>query len=205
MSPPNACPVRMPATATRLGRADERGMMLIEVLVAMLVCAFGLLGFVAMQARATTIESEALQRGQALVLMQDMVSRITANRTAADSYVTAGVIGSGAIEDCAGKTGAQLDLCEWGNLLRGESETRAGASVGAMVSARGCITKAAKSSARYVVSVVWLGNSPTGAPASACGQGDGAYTDESLRRVVSTSVCIGWLQQPDPLPATPAC
>lgn len=196
---------RLPMPTTRLGRADERGMMLIEVLVAMLVCAFGLLGFVAMQARASTVESEALQRGQALVLMQDMLSRISANRAVADSYVTAGVIGAGAVEDCAGKTGAQLDLCEWGNLLRGESEARGGANVGAMVSARGCITKPATSSARYVVSVAWLGNSPTGAPASPCGQGDDAYANAALRRVVSNSVCIGWLKQPDPLPATTAC
>ncbi len=186
-------------------RADERGMMLIEVLIAILVCAFGLLGFVAMQARAATLESEALQRAQALVLLQDMVSRITANRTMADDYVSAGVIGDGALQDCAGLSGADLDLCEWGNLLRGESETRGSASIGAMVSARGCITKPATSNARYVVSVAWLGNAPSGAPASTCGQGDAALSDEALRRVVSNSVCIGWLQQPSPLPATPAC
>jgi type IV pilus assembly protein PilV len=205
VSPRTVHRLQIPATTARPCRANERGMMLIEVLVAMLVCAFGLLGFVAMQARASIVEAEALQRGQALVLMQDMVSRINANRAAADSYVTAGVIGAGAIENCAGKTGAQLDVCEWGNLLRGESESRGGASVGAMVSARGCITKPATSNARYVVSVAWLGNSPTGAPVSSCGQGDDAYANEALRRAVSNSVCIGWLQQPDPLPAVPAC
>lgn len=204
MSPRTAC--RPPAAATRCRRrASARGMMLIEVLMAMLICAFGLLGFVAMQARASTVESEALQRAQALVLMQDMVSRITANRSVADSYVTGDVSGAGAVEDCAGLTGAALDLCEWGNLLRGVSETRNGTNVGAMVAARGCITKPATSNARYVVSVAWLGNAPTGAPASTCGQGDDDLADEALRRVVSNSVCIGWLEQPDPLPATPAC
>ena len=74
-----------------------------------------------------------------------------------------------------------------------------------MTSARGCITKAANSEARYIVAVAWTGNEATGGPTSDCGVGDDAFPDEKLRRVVSTSVCIGWLRQPDPLPAQPAC
>jgi type IV pilus assembly protein PilV len=183
----------------------ERGVALVEVLVSLLICAFGLLGFVALQARATSSEYEALQRSQALVLLDDMVSRLNANRPDAEDYVSAGLIGVGDVEDCDGLTGADLDLCEWGNLLRGSTETRDANRVGSMVSARGCISKAPGADARYIVAVAWMGNDATGAPASACGQGDAAFPDERLRRVVSTSVCIGWLNQPVPLPAEPAC
>lgn len=172
---------------------QQRGALLIEVLVSILICAFALLGFVAMQARATTSEFESYQRSQALVLLEDMVDRINTNRANAGSYVSAGLIGEGAVVDCAGKSGAALDLCEWGNLIRGSTEVRNGSKVGAMLSARGCITRPADSTDRYIVSVVWLGTVPTGAPASPCGKADAAFPTEALRRVVSSSVCVGLL------------
>jgi type IV pilus assembly protein PilV len=178
---------------------------MVEILVSLLLCAFGLLGFVALQARATAAELEALQRSQALILLQDMVARLNANRQQAADYVSAGLIGEGEVEDCDGLDGAARDLCEWGNLLRGSAEVRDGQTVGAMVSARGCITRADNADARYIVAVAWVGNDATSAPTSTCGQGDDAFPEDRLRRVVSTSVCIGWLRQPDPLPASPAC
>ena len=174
----------------------QRGALLIEVLVAIVVCAFGLLGFVAVQARAVASEFESHQRSQALNLVDDMVSRINANRTAAGSYVVDGLIGAGAIEDCSALAGAALDLCEWGNLIRGSREESAGVKVGAMLSARGCITRPATSSDRYVVAVVWQGIVPTGAPPSPCGQADPTFASEPLRRTVSYTVCIGLLRDP---------
>jgi type IV pilus assembly protein PilV len=74
----------------------QRGALLIEVLVSIVVCAFGLLGFVAVQARAVASEFEAHQRSQALTLVDDMVSRINANRFAAGTYVVNGLMGEGA-------------------------------------------------------------------------------------------------------------
>ena len=189
----------MRTTATRRqrsGGAGQRGALLIEVLVSIVVCAFGLLGFVAVQARAVASEFESHQRTQALNLVDDMVSRINANRTAAGAYVVEGLIGAGAIEDCAGLAGAPLDLCQWGNLIRGSREDRAGAKVGAMLSARGCITRPGTSTDRYVVAVVWQGIVATGAPPSPCGLGDAAFTSEPLRRTVSYTVCIGLLRDP---------
>ena len=183
----------------------QRGAMLIEVLIAILLCAFGLLGFVAMQARANTAEFESLQRSQALVLLQDMESRLSVNRSGASDYVTAGLIGAGGIADCGGLATAARDLCEWGNLIRGSTETRGGTKVGAMLSARGCITRAAGTSDRYVISVAWLGLAGTGAPTSLCGQGDFAFSDEALRRVVSSTVCVALLLDPTVASATPRC
>jgi type IV pilus assembly protein PilV len=189
--------------------AQQRGALLIEALIAILICAFGLLGFAGMQARATSAEFESYQRSQALVLIEDIVSRMNANRANANAYVTGALIGGSppappALADCTGLAGANLDLCEWGNLLRGSAETRGptGAKVGSMFNARGCITKLAGTSDRYVVAIAWQGINQTGAPSSTCGQGDAAFPTESLRRVVSSAVCIGLLVGN---PAAPRC
>lgn len=183
----------------------QHGALLIEVLVSVMICAFALLGFVGMQARATTSEFESYQRSQALVLLEDMIDRINTNRANAGSYVSAGLIGEGAVVDCAGKNGAALDLCEWGNLIRGSAEVRGAAKVGSMISARGCISRPAGSTDRYVVSIVWLGTVPTGAPANACGKSDAAFPTEALRRVVSSTVCVGQLRDPVVPAALPRC
>ena len=185
-----------PARTQRGGAAGQRGALLIEVLVSIVVCAFGLLGFVAVQARAVASEFESHQRTQALNLVDDMVSRINANRTAAGDYVVEGLIGGGAIQDCTALAGAALDLCQWGNLIRGSREDRAGVKVGAMLSARGCITRPGTSTDRYVVAVVWQGIVATGAPPSPCGLADPTFTSEPLRRTVSATVCIGLLRDP---------
>ena len=189
----------------RSGGAGQRGALLIEVLVSIVVCAFGLLGFVAVQARAVASEFESHQRTQALNLVDDMVSRINANRTAAGAYVVEGLIGGGAIEDCAGMAGAPLDLCQWGNLIRGSREDRAGVKVGAMLSARGCITRPATSSDRYVISIAWQGIVPTAAPASPCGLGDDAFPNEALRRTASSTVCVALLRDAASAPVISRC
>jgi len=180
----------------RRGGSSQRGALLIEVLVSIVLCAFGLLGFVAVQARAIASEFESHQRTEALTLVDDMVSRINANRTTAGSYVVDGLIGAGAIEDCSALAGAALDLCEWANLIRGSREDRGGNKVGAMLSARGCITRPPTSSDRYVVAIAWQGIVPTGAPPSPCGAGDATFASEPLRRTVSYTVCIGLLRDP---------
>jgi len=169
--------------------------MLIEVLVSLVVFSFGLLGYTAMQARGAVAEFEALQRSQALVLVDDMVSRLNANRANAGAYVSAGLIGGGGVEDCAGKTGAALDLCEWANLIRGNTETRNAARIGSMNAARGCITRVAGTSDRYTVSLAWQGMAATGASASPCGQGDSNFPDDRLRRTAAVTVCIALLNR----------
>jgi len=194
-----------PGRAGRAAGLRQRGALLIEVLVAIVLCAFALLGFAAMQTRASTAEFEALQRSQALVLVDDMASRLNANRAQAASYVSAGLIGDGAVQDCAGLAVAARDLCEWGNLIRGSTEIRGGNRVGAMLSARGCITRAAGATHRFVISVAWQGIAATGAPAAACGQGDGAFPDEALRRVVTSTVCVALLRDVAGVPAVPRC
>jgi len=59
---------------------SQRGTSLIEVLVTMVILAFGLLGAAGLQARLQLADMESYQRAQALVLMDDIASRIATNR-----------------------------------------------------------------------------------------------------------------------------
>ena len=177
--------------ATRL----QQGVGMIELMVAILISAFGLLGYVGLQARSTALELEAYQRSQALVLLQDIVSRINANRGHVGDYASESLFGSGSQETCAALTGSQLDLCEWANLLRGNAEIRSGNRIGAMTGARGCIRLAAGTSDRLLISIAWQGLSSTAGATNDCGKGD-SFPDESLRRAVSASVCVALLRDP---------
>ncbi|MDP2155736.1 MAG: type IV pilus modification protein PilV, partial [Sulfuricella sp.] len=58
----------------------ERGFGMIEVLVSLFILLTGLLGLAGLLARSQQAEMESYQRAQALVLLQDMVARINANR-----------------------------------------------------------------------------------------------------------------------------
>ena len=127
---------------------------MIEVLVTLVVLALGLLGVMGLQARGQQAELESYQRGQALVLLQDMVDRINANRAGAHSlaYVPASTFpvgGGGVLTNCAPLTGAAYDICDWGNQLNGAAEVSSSGTcdassgagcVGAMLGARGCIS-----------------------------------------------------------------
>lgn len=186
-------------------RAAQSGALLIEVLIAVLICAFGLLGFAGMQARSVSTDFETLQRSEALVLIEDMESRMNANRAHAGEYVSGGLLGAGAVADCTGMTGSALDLCEWSNLIRGNAEQRAGSAIGAMLSARGCITRPATSTDRYVIAIAWQGIAPSAAPPSPCGQGDAAFPDETLRRTATATVCIALLRDAASAPVLSRC
>ena len=175
----------------------QRGTTLLEVLIAILVLAIGLLGTAAMQTRAQQAELDAYQRSQALVLAQDMISRISTNRRAARCYVTTedppNFVGTGADpEDCAGwgniatRARADEDMQQWANFLRGSSETLDGVDVGSMAGARGCVDFD-ETDEIYTVTVAWQGENPTQAPVgNNCAQGE--YGDEAMRRVVSLSL-----------------
>ena len=59
---------------------------MIEVLITFVVLLVGLLGLIGLQARTQQAELESYQRGQALVLLQDMVDRMNANRTRIEEW-----------------------------------------------------------------------------------------------------------------------
>lgn len=178
--------------------ARQSGTTMIEVLVAIVIVVVGLLGLAGLQSRATLAEMESFQRAQAILLMQDMVDRINANRKNSMAYATGtSPKGTGNTkDDCSLLTGAPRDLCEWSNALLGAAETSGGgASVGAMIGARGCVeVQSATMPRKFLVSVVWQGMNPT-ASSGVTDCGKGSYdTADKTRRVVSSQVTIGCLQ-----------
>ncbi|UCG98260.1 MAG: type IV pilus modification protein PilV [Burkholderiales bacterium] len=176
-------------------RRSSRGFTLLEVLIAVVVFAFGILGLARMQLKTSLASTEAVQRTQVIQLVQDMVDRIASNRRDADAYVRADEIeASGPVEDCTlVAAGAARDLCEWTNLLRGAAAADTGTQLGSALGARGCIrplTDGAGTTIErsYVVSVAWQGLVPTAAPDNDCGQGQ--FDEESKRRVYSFTLRI---------------
>ncbi|OGA65140.1 MAG: type IV pilus modification protein PilV [Betaproteobacteria bacterium RIFCSPLOWO2_12_FULL_65_14] len=181
-----------------------RGATMIEVLVTFLIVTLGLLGAAGMQSRLQIAELESYQRAQAIILLQDMVDRINANRRNVASYVTADPVGTGntSLACSAPATTAARDLCEWHQALQGSTETSSGNPVGAMIGARGCVELAVAAMPREaVVAVVWQGVTPTVAPASTtCGST--AFTQANARRAMIARVKIGCLQND---PTTGVC
>jgi type IV pilus assembly protein PilV len=188
------------------------GFAMMEVLVTIIILLFGLLGLAGLVVRSNTSEMEAYQRVQAIVLAQDMIDRMNANRgtqpdhTITDCYsngTTGRTRGNGTgnsatliASDCLSTYGtatqrsiALADLNAWTQTLLGAAETSSGGSnLGAMIGARGCIVRTAAQT--YTVSIAYQGLIPTISPTDTCGSGQyGA--DDTLRRVVTIPVQIG--------------
>lgn len=66
---------------------SQRGVGLMEVLVAMLVLAIGVLGFIALQYRAVEATSESGYRVQAVNVARDLAERVRINRGVIDTYM----------------------------------------------------------------------------------------------------------------------
>jgi type IV pilus assembly protein PilV len=177
-------------------RTFAHGATLIEVLVTIVILTFGLLGVAGLQVRMQLAQAESYHRSHAVLLMQDMVDRVNANRNNALNYVTPAALGAGnTVQDCTALTSSALDLCEWNNALLGTAEsTASGQKAGGMIGARGCVTNVAAAMPReFVVAVTWQGLVPTVAPTSTtCGQG--LYGNEQTRRALVARVMIGCLQ-----------
>lgn len=197
-----------------------QGFSLLEVLITLLVVSIGLLGVSQLMVRIHVSEMEAYQRVQALVLLSNIVDRITINReTAACFALTTDTVNGtpyiGADGDdhlgtpaCAASTTAYntqaiATLNEIDDLLEGASETMDSASVGAMIGARSCISYDSSSeivggsgstlpgTGEYTVVVVWQGLVETFPSPIHCA--DGLYGNENLRRVVSTTLRLAKL------------
>ena len=67
---------------------NQIGVGMVEVLVALLLLAVGVLGFTALQLRAVSATSEAMNNVQAMSLARDLTERMRANRTASGTYQT---------------------------------------------------------------------------------------------------------------------
>lgn len=174
----------------------QHGFTMIEVMITIVILSVGLMGLAGLQARGITAQKEAYQRAQALVLVNDMASRVISNRpqAIAGSYLATGTNTRGrgfngsATLGCAALTGNALDFCEWHNLLLGSATGSA-----TLTGARGCvydISVATPNTERaYLVAVAWQGYAPTAAPALDCGKNQYGAND-AFRRVLTKIVTI---------------
>lgn len=71
-----------------MNKNNQKGVGMMEVLVALLILAIAVLGFTALQFRAISSTDEALQKVNAMDLARDLAERIRANRSAASTYVS---------------------------------------------------------------------------------------------------------------------
>lgn len=185
---------------------------MVEVLVTLVILLVGLMGLAGLMVQSQRAEMESYQRVQALIVLQDMVGRINANRKVARCYAFTTNTGTGtpylgvssaAAPACTSGTAKQnaqvsTDLTAWNNLLNGTAET-SGGNVGAMVGARGCVSydtttelldpfgAPIANTGIYTVAVAWQGMGNTFVTSPKCAQGQYGANDAS-RRVVSLTL-----------------
>ena len=150
----------------------NRGATLIEVLIAMLVLAVGILGLMGLQINGKRTNYEALQRSAAVGLAQDMINRMRANPNVAPTVTfldtnydtgttyTGGGVGGGQITtaptDCATTTCSPIQLAAY-DLWAWENTLDDAVTSNGLVNPTGCIdvdTSAADGSL-VTVTVAW--------------------------------------------------
>lgn len=169
----------------------QSGVGLVEVLIAVLIFAVGMLGMTAMQLGAKRSSFEATQRSIATSLARDILERMRSNPVALSSYAVlelgSATVTSGTNCNTSSCTTAQLavrDVYEWSQLLQGAAEkitiNGVTSDTGGLVDYRACITNA---SGFVTVAIAWRGvgdmANPTG---STCGEASGLYGPSQLQR-----------------------
>jgi type IV pilus assembly protein PilV len=187
------------------------GFAMVETMVTVIVVAFGLLGVAGLVTRSFVSEVEATQRTQAVMLLQDMITRIEANRANVAAYVTgdSGVTGYVTTTSGGSTTTATVacdpaaaladrDRCEWSQLLAGTNEQVDTHNAGVLVGAIGCIYEIDAFNRIYAVAIAWQGMSAGPAPLvdtnfvpNGCGRD--LFGNENQRRVLVMPVRLGIL------------
>lgn len=134
----------------------QRGLTMIEVLVALVILSVGVLGVAGLQGISKRTNHQALQRTQATHLADQIIERIRANPTAAAKYNTglSSPLGGGTISaepspkcginTCTAEQLAAHDLWVWEQAIDGAAITAGGNSAGGLVKPQGCIDFTAK-------------------------------------------------------------
>ncbi len=109
---------------TICGAAQQKGFNLIEILVTVIILAIGLLGVAGMQLTGLKYSQGAYHRSQVVVMTNDIVDRMRANRAAAESGSYDIAIGDAAngvpcdvVMICNPVMMADADLAEWKQAL----------------------------------------------------------------------------------------
>jgi type IV pilus assembly protein PilV len=170
---------------------------MLEVLITLVILAFGLLALINLQIKLQMNEVESYQRGQALVLLEDMASRMRSNPNfaALANYQTPA---GGWVGVNSTFTPTVQDVLDWEQLLLGDAISQADGDIGAMAGARGCIEQIDPGStvplacapAVYRISLAWQGLYESAVPSEDCAAGEFGEAD-GYRRVISTLVHVG--------------
>ncbi|CAH9063697.1 hypothetical protein PSECIP111951_02954 [Pseudoalteromonas holothuriae] len=108
------------------------GFTLLEVLIAFMVLSFGLLGAVALQAKAKQASFDAMQRAAAIALANDIVQRLRVNDTLAlsanykvvfNSTTTLSPVTRCFSTQCNSATIAAMDIEHWRQAIRARENT----------------------------------------------------------------------------------
>lgn len=177
--------------------AAQHGFLLIEILVSLVIIAFGLLALAGFVTKATTLAVDTVQRTRASTLLSDMSGRLVTNKklAVAGDYVaatqpTTGYGTPGATSTvCPGAGVAGADLCNWHNLLLGANDAQTGGNAAAL-GYRGCLTRDVAAPI-FTITVAWGGTTPGepgASPNSDCGENQ--FGDDAYRRVLRTTVRI---------------
>ncbi len=139
---------------------NQRGLTLIESMVALLVISIGLLGIAAMQINSLKQNSSALWHSQAVLSAYDMADRIRANETEINNYIgidTESVTTKDCTTPCTTSDLVDADATDWSNTLS------------ALPSGRGIIRRTPDVAAGQLDVVVMWDDEGTGASGTDCG------------------------------------
>ena len=185
----------------------QRGVGIIEILVAVVIFSLGMLSLAAMQLASKRATYEATQRSIATGLARDILERMRGNPDQLDAYVSTNLGDPNAPlaapdpncvnTDCSPAQLATFDLVDWESLVLGATEKLDAENAGGLVSARACITN---TDGTVTIAIAWLGvSSADNPPESACGNDvTGLYDDPDetagnnlKRRLLVMSTFIG--------------
>ena len=169
----------------------QRGVGLVEVLIAVLVLTVGILGVAGLQITGKQALNDASQRSLATSLARDVIERMRSNASELESYET--TVGGESISTaptscssatCTSSQLAARDLYEWEQLLDGANETVViggdTTNTGGLVNPRACITHNA---GKVEVAIAWRGSSNQVNPSSStCGESAALYDTDNVRR-----------------------
>jgi type IV pilus assembly protein PilV len=189
-------------------RDKQGGFTLLEVMIAVLVFAIGMLTTASLQLTSKRANYESLQRTTAGHLAFDMLERIRANTGALNTYIGGAqlVLGNGTrgaepVPDCDSVADACTsgdvaihDLWQWEQIVDGATETSGGAATGGLVSPTACVRgPVGGGGGTYTIAIAWRGVSELQNPViDACGSATGLYGDNNeFRRVLVVRSFIG--------------
>jgi type IV pilus assembly protein PilV len=160
-------------TRRELAVGGNRGVGMLEFVVALLIFSIGMMGLLSAQLAGKKAGYDASQRSVATALARDILERMRSNpgQISAYSIVDAGGAGNrlplpGADCDESSCTAAQLaafDLWQWESRLLGETEKYSDDNAGGLVLPRACI---ATDGGEVVVAISWLALTAAGPSAA---------------------------------------